>query len=537
MSAPSVAPLHRLTAALGIPLEELVREEEAERIFHTFRVPGEKVGELTADVLDGAVAAYGEAFELTVRTGDLDELVVRGSGYSPSDLADLVAGARRTPRYDVVLHLDKAALARGMVGPADARVLLFFHGEALDRLLGQGLPSLEVLWPEPATRLLVLVLDEPLVLRGDLLSVLGRDAVGEAKAEAARATAPGLDVARARRRRDDYIGLDTDLRTRVTPWHLAVRSATAEAEVEAARAGTSGPTDGALRDRLDGLFVLLAILFTCDRARAVPSPEGPPRVQAEYRGAEHVAFVPVEQGTPVALTAEQRGAIGELLAWCYRPRAEDRVSDWLGDRLPFVQTRVAQALEGRAEADRFRVLARAMPQIVEGAKWHWRAFLEGRINRYLERVQALEGAVADAVDRYTEQVTGLVKGLSDTMLGAVATLLGSFIAAAFKDPFDPMVFRLGMLVYAGYVVLFPCLLRLSAARVGADEVHASFAAKRRRFEEVLYRDKVGELVEDRVEQARRRYRRWWVGVGLGYVALVAGAVAAAFLVPAYLVGR
>jgi hypothetical protein len=53
--------------------------------------------------------------------------------------------------------------------------------------------------------------------------------------------------------------------------------------------------------------------------------------------------------------------------------------------------------------------------LVKGLEWHWKAFVEGKVSDYLDRVQQVEGLVADTVDRLSEQVAGLVKQLSDTI--------------------------------------------------------------------------------------------------------------------------
>src|SRR5205807_5415091 len=133
-----------------------------------------------------------------------------------------------------------------------------------------------------------------------------------------------------------------------------------------------------------------------------------------------------------------------------------------GDRLPFVQTRVAQLLETRPESGRLTAFALAMPAVSAGVQSQWRSYIEGRVNEYLDHVRELETAVGDMVAQLSEQTTSLTKRLTETSLAAVAALIGSFIAATFKEPFQGDLFRIGMLTYAGYVVVFPLFVGVTS---------------------------------------------------------------------------
>jgi hypothetical protein len=129
--------------------------------------------------------------------------------------------------------------------------------------------------------------------------------------------------------------------------------------------------------------------------------------------------------------------------------------------------------------------------------WHWKAFIENKVDAYMSQVQALEDYVASTVQAFTGQVSALIKSLSDTMLAAVGALLGSFIAALFKDKFDPTIFVIGMLIYA----------------------------------QRLYPENVDEIVGGQVAKSRRHFRRWFWATILAYAVVVFAAVMTAVLVP------
>ncbi len=111
-----------------------------------------------------------------------------------------------------------------------------------------------------------------------------------------------------------------------------------------------------------------------------------------------------------------------VVDWCYQRHGAQGQPDWVSDRLPFVQTRVAQALEPYHADERLAVFTRAMPYLLEGIEWHWKAFIEGKVSEYLDRVQQVETTVSDTVAAFADRTAALAKGLTETMLAAVAAL-------------------------------------------------------------------------------------------------------------------
>jgi small basic protein len=163
--------------------------------------------------------------------------------------------------------------------------------------------------------------------------------------------------------------------------------------------------------------------------------------------------------------------------------------------------------------------------------WHWKAFIENKVDAYMSQVQALEDYVASTVQAFTGQVSALIKSLSDTMLAAVGALLGSFIAALFKDKFDPTIFVIGMLIYALYVVLFPLGYNMTHHWQRYQGLVSDFQSRRERFEQRLYPENVDEIVGGQVAKSRRHFRRWFWATILAYAVVVFAAVMTAVLVP------
>ena len=512
-----VEPLLQVAGALDVGVDALSNVERVDRLAGTFKVRSAAVSGLTVEVLDAFASEYGDAGRLEIRTGDLPDLTVAG-GFDHADVERLRSDAAAgSTTYDVVIEIDKVTLGRQLVPEAgNATVRVFFFATVLGAHLARGPRAVErELWSHPDTRLVVAVLDTDLMILGDCLSIVGGAYLATAPEESRRPVPSGLS--RMAARRNDYVGWDGDITTSLTPTHFLRSRATDES---------------ALDERLDVLVVGLGAMYLCDRGRYVERPDGTTFIQAEFRGREHVAFVPIDwTATLPGVEAKHVNAVAGVVDWCYEVVAEHRSTDMVGDRLPFVQTRVAQLLEGRPEQSRVLALALAMPAIGEGVKWHWRAFIEGRVNEYLDHVRELETAVGDLVGRLSEQTSTLVKRLSETSLAAVAALIGSFIAAAFKQPFQADLFRIGMLAYAGYVVVFPLAIGVSSVVGDSRVADVSFVAQRRNLSTVLGDDRVDELVGGRIATAKNRFRFWARLVGVAYVGAAVAAVIAAATVP------
>lgn len=510
-------PLLRLTRQLGLDDEGVARVEQIDRLAGTFDVSSRAVSAMSVDFVRNFADAYSAAARLTIGTGDLVEFTVEDGQFDEHELRRLTEEASRVDAtYRAVIAVHKERLVAELVeGAPDAVVRLFFFSDVLVRYLAH--PPSDVqreLWADARKRLIVVLVDGSVHITGACLSIVPgeRDVVA---AEVAEGVPAGLD--RIAARRNDYIGWDNALSTQLTPTHFE----------------RPDIPIGALGNRLDSLAVGLGAMYLCDRARDVDRPNGGSYTQVEFRGREHVAFVPINWDALSLSPATRRhvDAVLGVVAWCYEPIPEHPGTDMVADRLPFVQTRVAQLLESRPEQDRLDVFATVMPSIAEGVKWHWRSFIEGRVAEYLDHVRELESLVSQTVERLAEDTSSLVKRLTETSLAAVAALIGSIIAATFRDPFHADLFRIGMLAYAGYVLLFPFGIGLSSSVSDARLAFSAFEVQQGTLGEVLGDDRVRHIIAERPELARQRFRFWARLVGALYVVAIVAAAIAALMIP------
>jgi hypothetical protein len=513
---PSSAPLADLCSLLGIATTELAAVEGAHRLAHTFTVKAVDAARLDSVHVQAFIDVYGEAAFIELLTGDLPEIVLK-PGVSDSEIAAFAARAASGGPYRAAVHIDKARLAQQIVGTQPARtVRVFLFAEALRRSLAGGIARFEAeVWPEAPAPLILAVLDSDVALTGPHFSIFGGPSLSQVQSAAA-APPSDTDFKTVIATRDRYIGWDVPWTRALTPWHFEL-------------AGTCENRDlhGILRAQL----VKLAVLFTCDRARNRQTAVPPPEILAEYRGRDHVAVISIDESASCDADDDEIAAVLWAVSWCYERSGGQGQPDWVSDRLPFVQTRIAEALEPSTSDARLAAFIHTMPYMIEGIKWQWKAFIEGRVGEYLDRVQQVEAVVGDTVAGFTDRTLALVKSLTDAVLAAVAVLIGSFVAAAFSTPFNATLFRIGVLTYAGYLLLFPGLVGLIASASSLRAARAEFTARINRFDETLFPGKVNEIVARRVDDVQSMFFRWLVLAAIIYVAVSVAAAAAAVGVP------
>lgn len=514
---PAASALVDLAAELGIARAALAAVEGSTAISHTFTVASVDAARLSPERVSAFVREYGDTGRVEFRTGDLSELVIT-PGVGEDDVAAFAAGAAGGGPYELEISVDKGRLLTPIVGSTPVRECrLYFFAESLRRALMRGVRRFaDEVWQHAPDPLVVAVLDTEIDLQGPHLTICGGASLSSLRS-ASSAAAPAVDFASLYAARDRHVGWDSGWTTPLTPWHFELSGACA---------------DPALRSLLDAQLVKLSVLFTCDRVRTEPTAVPPPIIRAEYRGQAHLAVVRIDERVPLEISGAEAHAVLAGVDWCYRRRGTNGEPDWVSDRLPFLQTRIAQTLEPRTEAERLAALARAMPYILDGIDWHWKAFVEGKVGDYLDLVKDVEGTVADTVTSFSDRAAALVKSLGEAMLAAVAVVIGTFIASAFKDPFNATLFRLGLRTYAVYVLVFPGLIGMLSSFYALRVARTTFDSRVARFKETLHPDKVESVVGHRVQKAERSYYLWLAAVAVIYIVVAAFAWCGSTTVPA-----
>lgn len=510
------APLRRFFAELGDGAPDPADHEELTllRVF-VQDLPGAAAANLRFDTWAALADAYGAALRLTFRLGDLPLLELRdGATPDTAALARFQDEARGLPTLTMDLRLDKPALLRQMLTDeaADTRAWLFLLADTLRRyLMSARLPDLDhLLAPadaeQPANRLLLLTPETDIWLDGPLLTV-----AGGIHAARRHETVPGrstsAQAANCYRAAQKELRWESRWLRRLTPYHLAVESSEFDNTLEAQ----------AIRAHLLNAI----LLYLADRTVA-----GPDGLVSTFAGSTQSAAVRhVAAAEGENLPAEQVRRLFALFDWTYAPEWAD------GERLSLTQIEIVRALSSAGPELRAASLVEDAGRILDELRWGWKELLEQRVAEYIGQVQQVEGFVSETVSAYAEQVNGIVKSLSDTMLAAVAVVLASFVGALLQTPFDATVVRIGLLTYAGYVLAFPLLYNMGNQWGRHKALERDFAYRRSRHEQRLLPERVRQIIGDEVTVSRERFQRWyWVTVAL-YVLVIVAAVAAALLAP------
>jgi len=115
------------------------------------------------------------------------------------------------------------------------------------------------------------------------------------------------------------------------------------------------------------------------------------------------------------------------------------------------------------------------------------------------------------------------------MLAAIGAFLGSFIAALFGDKFNPTIFKLGIAVYAIYVLIFPLSYNMIHQWQYYQALINDFERRRRNFEGQLYPKKVHDIIGTQIEDSQKRFNDWFRWTIYAYLGVIIMAIIAFLL--------
>jgi len=509
-------PLLAFGKALDIAPDVWVKNESLDQIEYTdynFRQVMAK--KLTIDLITSLRDAYGDALICRFRLGDLPVLDINLNTDAKS-LEEFRDAIRDSPTIVFKFTLNKTRLVENWLGnEPDYRVFLYLFPNALENFLNSNLSQLEsLLWGlelETAHKVVLLVPDREIWLDGLYLAVLGGEQIEHWREAVSKPPHNGDELKNMYKICQKNLKWQVPWLKHLTPLHLRVDGK------------ISG--DDSIFKKILVHQVNSIILYTADRT--VGDNNKP--ILSTYAGANHSVELTLKNpADPI----EEKVLAGvsnlmEMLEWAYN-------STWSADRLPIVQIGVAQALHAASPLDRYHLLLHNAPNIFDGLKWHWKAFIEGKVDSYMSQIHALEDYVADTVQTFADQITDMIKNLSNTMLAAVGVLIGTFIAALFRDKFDPNIFTIGMVVYALYVLIFPLCYNMKHQCEQYQALRDNFKMRQIRFEERLYPEKVNIIVGTQITDSQHRFKRWFYATLVAYIMVIVLAIAAVLLVPEFI---
>ena len=510
-------PFEELCRALGGDLATWRARETLERVYipRDFHCTVEQVSRALPQILH-FVESYGEALEeASLGIPDLPgRSLPLGPGLQRKELEAFLATFDAQDELSVQASIVKPCLLARELGTArltalaGTQAVLIFYRQFLEKILRQPTHELEKmkLWPAgPAQKIVVLAPEWNGFLEGPYLAIVGGDPVPGWGRLSPRGEAPRNpfelapeEIAKAR---NDHLRWEAEWLTSLTPLHLLVD-------------GEAPPTDPVAQALLLHR-ANLCLLFSADRT--VRTGAGLTGLRAIYSGGQQKAEVdlsPLEDFPPGDKLRKNGVEILEsLVGWAYARR-------FTSDRLTFLQTEIARALRGVSATKAFRELLRQAARIGEDLDIRWRAFIEGKVDAFTAAIRALEDDVASTAQAFSEQTSALIRSLSETMLAAVAVVLGSFIATVFDKDSDPEILRIGLLLYLVYLLVFPVGYNMIERWRSFAVARRHFQERRQRFETGIDPATVQGIVDKPLERSERRFKRWF-GLTLATYLIVA----------------
>ncbi len=507
-------PLFQAAAKLGIDVSDLKAREQVERVQYSVeRLSGIELSQQTPQELKVTlltlVETYGSSMSLRFILGAKTLLQLR-PGIPDKEIEDLLEKIRDglEPRID--LNLDKRQLLTELLPPEShphVVARLFFFPEALQRALSTPLPRLEAkngLWYEmdDQHRLIIIVPDQEISLIGEYLVVLGGKALEQLPTYLAWPE-PSLGKLTARMRDQalhplspvKWIYFKLKL---LTPVHLHV-----EGMVQ---------TDDPIAPALYTQLLNLCLIYTADRTK------GPTEGDLEKEGSAaewHSTFTEREHITEVVWNGETRAQESNAdlqsnsLAWSEMVSFAYTDTIYSFDRLRIIQLTTANYLEDVGTDLSYDKIVSRASQIHKRIRNSWEAFIEGKIKEYFTQLRDIEQAVDTATEKFQGQFDALTRSVFENMLATVGVLIGTFIAAAFRDKFNLGLFWIGIIVYLVYLSIFPNWLGLQATRERFDRTVASFEKRVRDFKSRLSPSVVDTIVGDVLSHWKSQFERWF----------------------------
>ena len=509
-------PLLTFGEALGIALDVWEKNESLNQIEYTdYNFSQLMAKKLTMDLITSLRDAYGDALICSFRLGDLPVLDINLDTDAKS-LEIFRDTIQDSPTIVFKFMLNKKRLIENWLGvEPDYRVFFYLFPNALENFFNSNLSQLEsLLWGselETVHKIVLLVPDREIWLEGSYLSVLGGEQIEHWREVVSKPPHNDDEL------RNMYKICQNNLKWQV-PWlkHLTPLHLKVDGKIS---------SDDSIAKKLQVHQFNSIILYTADRT---VGDSNKPSLSTYAGTNQSVELILKNPADPI----EEDVLAGvcylmEMLEWAYNPK-------WSDDRLPLVQIGVAQALHAASPLDRYQLLLHNAQNIFDGLKWHWKAFIEGKVDSYVSQIQALEDYVADTVQAFADQITDMIKNLSDTMLAAVGVLIGSFIAALFRGEFDSNIFAIGIGVYALYVAIFPLCYNMKHQWEQYQTLRDNFKMRQKRFEDRLYPEKVSKIVGTQITDSQHRFNRWFYATLVAYIIVILLAMAALLLVPVFI---
>ena len=520
-------PLLILSRLMGDTAPNWAEKEMLNQLSSVITVGSEFAASLQLEHLLPLVEAYGEALFCQFMVGERIVLNVSKS-LTQKDLDDFHSIVDDIQQITLDIKINKERLVENWFGDlfrtcsfSNRLFLYLFPGRLESFIAYSNLAQLEKrIWDGHwGERIVFIIPDREVCIVGPHILVIGGNDLKSPPSPVFDNRMKSVEeLARVYQKCQETLKWQKPWIVGLTPWHLYVENL--------------HPSSDIISDSLRRHFVDLFLLYTAERTTEKDKGDKAKALISSYTTSQQAIDVGYDAASQLDMSTIPAGNFKSLLhifEWAYD-------AQWkANDRLPLVQIGIVEALKGTLFPLRFKLLLENAPTIDENITWHWKAFVEGKIDAYLEQVQNLEEHVSKTVNVYSDQISAIIASLTETMLAAIGVVLGSFVASLFSDQFNPTVFRIGLVTYALYAALFPLLYNMKHRWETIETLEKEFQSQKGRFEKRIPPERVQSIIEEsQINQNKERFKRWfWWTVAI-YLLAVVVLVLAAIIIPIWI---
>jgi hypothetical protein len=507
------SPLEDLASILGSSGPSWATVEDCNSInYQNTELPEIIASTLDVGVLRMLSKAYGDALFCMFSFAGEEGLKV-SEQITQSDVETFQDEIRGAGKFQIDFRLNKQKLIDLWFGKLtdDNNWFLYLFPKAAEQDFLMSFSELEkIFWSkEPNKKVMVLVPDLELALNGEMLTVLGGRQIKNWKQYSEPSELDANDLEWVNKNAQNILRWQRPWVRYLSPAHLWLE-------------GSCGEDCKDLVTALQVQFINLFMLYTADR-----TVEHEGKFISTYSGAKFTTEINWISQTnlqePFDWTDIQN--LREAYFWAYNPTFK------VGDRLPLLQVNVAKTVRGIDRFEASTVLVHSANKIFNDLDEQWIEVIENRIDAFSELKEKLADQARESINYFTNQVTEIIDSLSKSALALVGVLIGSFIAALFKDSFNAVIFTLGMLIYAAYLIIFPLIYNMINQWMRFKTQEAIYRRNEKTIAKQLEERTVEQIVGDTISKTVTKFKVWYFVTIVIYILLVGIVIYAAFAGP------
>ena len=347
--------------------------------------------------------------------------------------------------YRLDFIIDKKKLLENIIGVSalNSEIYLYLFPETLKNVFKSNLKDIEnAFWKTNIeNKKIVLLPDIDIKITGDYLNIIGGKFLNKIGNIDAHIPSYNLEVLQK-----IYIEAKESLNwqsiwiEKITPYHLLVKSTEKD--------------DYKIKETILSRYVNLFFLYTADKTR-----EKNDQYQSTYYNSKYSQkidwFKNSEIDEKCFTDFESFINLNKIFKWIYQNNFQP------SERLPLIQILISKTFRNNdSSLVKHQVLEKARFLYLD-LESEWKNILENKIAEFSEEKEKIQNEIIILSNNYSTQINEFTSELSKTALAFVGVLLGSFIAALFKNDFNIAFFKIGIKIYFFYIIIFPLFYNMS----------------------------------------------------------------------------